>query len=149
MCCVIYLDFPLNNHMAKTDKKRGHNFFIHTHMGNNCTIVSWLGFIQIWSQPYEQESTNYSDHFVDWKSRYITMESDLMLFANLFELTWMICVGGSCPRPYASAASLPWDLTYMQVRLLQIWTNRIFNSIQSLFFIGSLIQDKACFLLVV
>ena len=61
----------------------------------------------------------------------------------------MICVGGSCPRPYASAASLPWDLTYMQVRLLQIWTNRIFNSIQSLFFIGSLIQDKACFLLVV
>ena len=45
--------------------------------------------------------------------------------------------------------SLLWDLTYKQVRLSQIWTNRIFNSVQSLFFTGSLIQDKACFLLVV
>ena len=90
--------------MAKTEKKRGHNVFIHTCMGNNCAIVSWLGFIQIWSRAYDQESTNYSDHFVEWKSSYITMDSDLVLFANLFELTWMICVGGSCPRNFASDA---------------------------------------------
>ena len=28
-CFVIYLDFPLNNHVAKTNKQRWHNFFIH------------------------------------------------------------------------------------------------------------------------
>ena len=27
---VIYLDFPLNNHMAKTYKQRRHKFFIHS-----------------------------------------------------------------------------------------------------------------------
>ena len=29
--------------MAKTNKQRWYNFFIHMHVDNNCSIVSWLG----------------------------------------------------------------------------------------------------------
>ena len=29
--------------MTKTNKQRRHNFFIHMHVGNNCSIVSWSG----------------------------------------------------------------------------------------------------------
>ena len=34
----INLDFPLNNHTAKTNKQR-------QRAGNNCAIVSWSGYI--------------------------------------------------------------------------------------------------------
>ena len=62
----IYLDFPLNNHIAKTSKQR-------RRAGNNCAIVSRSGYIWIWSRARDQESTNHSAHFVEWKSSYITM----------------------------------------------------------------------------
>ena len=39
-CFVIYLDFPLNNHIAKTNKER-------RHAGNNCAIVFWSGYIRV------------------------------------------------------------------------------------------------------
>ena len=67
----INLDFPLNNHTAKTNKQRWH-------AGNNSAIVSWSGYIWIWSGVREQESTNHSAHFVEWKSSYITM-TDIQL----------------------------------------------------------------------
>ena len=41
MCFAIYLDFPLNNHMAKT-------CCCIRHAGNNCAIVSWSGYICIY-----------------------------------------------------------------------------------------------------
>ena len=106
----IYYRLYLKQSFGKNrEKKRAKLLYSHMHgqQLRNCILV---GIHSNLITAYDQESTNYSDHFVDWKSRYITMESDLVLFANLFELTWMICVGGSCPRPYASAASLPWDL---------------------------------------
>ena len=37
-CFVIYLDFPLNNHIAKTNKQI-------RRAGNNCSIVSRSGYI--------------------------------------------------------------------------------------------------------
>ena len=36
-CFVIYLDFPLNNHIAKTNKER-------RCAGNNCATVSRSGY---------------------------------------------------------------------------------------------------------
>ena len=41
--------------------------------GNNCAIVSRSGYIWIWSGAHDQESTNHSGHFVEGKSRYITI----------------------------------------------------------------------------
>ena len=41
-------------------------------MGNNCAIVSQSGYIWIWSGARDQESTNNSAHFVEWKSSCIT-----------------------------------------------------------------------------
>ena len=41
MCFAIYLDFPLNNHMAKT-------CCCIRHAGNNCAIVLWSGYICIY-----------------------------------------------------------------------------------------------------
>ena len=35
-------------------------------------IVSRSGYIWIWSRARDQESTNHSAHFVEWKSSYIT-----------------------------------------------------------------------------
>ena len=29
--------------MAKTNRQRWHNFFIHMCVGNNCSVVSWSG----------------------------------------------------------------------------------------------------------
>ena len=40
---------------------------------NNCSIVSWSGYIWIWSGARDQESTNHNARFAEWKSRYITM----------------------------------------------------------------------------
>ena len=82
----INLDFPLNNHTAKTNKQRWH-------AGNNCTIVSWSGYIWIWSGAQDQESTNHSAHFVEWKSSYITMtDIQLVLMMTDIQLThdWLI-----------------------------------------------------------
>ena len=63
-CFVIYLDFPLNNHIEKNKQRR--------RAGNNCSIVSRSGYIWILSGARDQESTNHSVHFVEWKSSYIT-----------------------------------------------------------------------------
>ena len=63
-CFVIYLDFPLNNHVVNTNKQR-------RRAGNNCTIVSRSGYIWIWSGACDQESSNHSACFVEWKSSYI------------------------------------------------------------------------------
>ena len=41
--------------------------------GNNCSIVSRSGYIWIFSKAHDQESTNHSAHFVEWKSSYITI----------------------------------------------------------------------------
>ena len=41
--------------------------------GNNCAIVSQSGYIWIWSEARDQESTNHSAHFVEWKSSSITI----------------------------------------------------------------------------
>ena len=35
--------------------------------GNNCAIVSQYGYICIWSEAQDQESTNHSAQFVKWK----------------------------------------------------------------------------------
>ena len=43
------------------------------HAGNNYAIVSQSGYIWIWSGAYDQESTNHSACFDEWKSRSITM----------------------------------------------------------------------------
>ena len=40
--------------------------------GNNCSIVSRSGYIWIFSKAHDQESTNHSAHFAEWKSSYIT-----------------------------------------------------------------------------
>ena len=40
--------------------------------GNNCAIVSWSGYIWIWSWARDQESTNHNALFAEWKSRSIT-----------------------------------------------------------------------------
>ena len=40
--------------------------------GNDCAIVFRSGYIRIWSGARDQESTNHSSRFVEWKSRYIT-----------------------------------------------------------------------------
>ena len=61
----INLDFLLYNHSAKTNKQR-------QRVGNNCAIVSWSGYIWIWSGAHDQESTNHGAHLVERKSRYIT-----------------------------------------------------------------------------
>ena len=37
------------------------------HAGNNCAIVSRYGYICIWSEAQDQESTNHSAQFVKWK----------------------------------------------------------------------------------
>ena len=60
------LDLPLNNHVAKANKQR-------RRAGNNCTIVSQTGYIWIWSGACDQESTNHSGHFAEWKSSYVTI----------------------------------------------------------------------------
>ena len=60
-CFVMYLDFLLNNRIAKTNKQR-------RRAGNNCAIVSQSGYIWIWWGARYQESTNHSAHFVEWKS---------------------------------------------------------------------------------
>ena len=66
-------------HIAKTNKQRWR-------LGNNCAIVSRSGYIWIWSGARDQESTNHSAHFVEWKSSYITMGiailADVMYLAN-------------------------------------------------------------------
>ena len=72
MCFAIYLDFPLNNYMAKT-------CCCIRHAGNNCAIVSWSGYICIWSGACDQESTNHSAHFVGWRFRCITKPDVIML----------------------------------------------------------------------
>ena len=36
-------------------------------------IVSRSGYIWIWSGARDQETTNHSAHFVEWKSGYITI----------------------------------------------------------------------------
>ena len=41
--------------------------------GNNHGIVSRSGYIWIWSEPRDQESTNHSPLFGECKSRYMTM----------------------------------------------------------------------------
>ena len=41
--------------------------------GNNCSIVSRSGYIWVWSEARDQESTNHGAHFVEWKSSYITI----------------------------------------------------------------------------
>ena len=43
--------------------------------GNNCAIVSRSGYIWIWSGARDQESTNHSAQFVEWKSSYITINN--------------------------------------------------------------------------
>ena len=59
-CFVIDLDFSFNN----SDKTTG--------VGNNCGIVSQLGYIWIWSGAHDQESTNHRACFVEWKDGCIT-----------------------------------------------------------------------------
>ena len=61
-CFVIYLDF----HIAKPNKQGQRR-------GNNYAIVSRSGYIWIWSEARDQESTNYNAYFVEWKSSYITI----------------------------------------------------------------------------
>ena len=63
-CFVIYLDF----HITKTNKQR-------RRAGNNCAIVSRSGYIWIWSGARDQESTNHSAQFVEWKSSYRTINN--------------------------------------------------------------------------
>ena len=65
-CFIVYLNFPLNNQMAKT-------CCCIRRAGNNCAIVSRAGYIWIWSRARDQESTNHGARFVEWKSRHITL----------------------------------------------------------------------------
>ena len=68
-CFIMYLDFPFNNH-GKNKKK----CFCIRRAGNNCAIVSRSGYIWIRSVARDQESTNHSACFVEWKSRNITIQ---------------------------------------------------------------------------
>ena len=56
-CFIVYLNFPLNNQMAKT-------CCCIRRAGNNCAIVSRSGYIWIWSRARDQESTNHGARFV-------------------------------------------------------------------------------------
>ena len=60
-CFVIYLDF----HIAKPNKQGQRR-------GNNYAIVSRSGYIWIWSEARDQESSNHSAHLTAWMSSYIT-----------------------------------------------------------------------------
>lgn len=149
MWCVIYLDFPLTIIWQKQTKKEGiTSLFTYT----------WVTTVQL----YPGRDTFEFDHGHMTKNRPITVI--ILLSESLGIQQWRVtwCCLQTCLSWHewsvlvahvlgillVMLTSLPWDLTYKQVRLSQIWTNRIFNSIQSLFFTGSLIQDKACFLLV-
>ena len=59
---LLCLDF----HTAKTKKQR-------RRAGNNCAIVSRSEYIWIWSGTRDQESTNHSAPFFEWKSSCITI----------------------------------------------------------------------------
>ena len=63
---VIYLDFLLNNHMAKTCN-------CIWRAGDNYASVSLSGYTWIVPGASDQESTNHSACFVLWKSRYTTI----------------------------------------------------------------------------
>ena len=46
--------------------------------GSNCAFVSRSGYIWIWSEVRDQESTNHNARFTEWKSRYTTIELTLI-----------------------------------------------------------------------
>ena len=91
-CFFLYLDCPLNNHIAKT-------CCCIQHTGYSYAIVSQLGYILIWSGVCDQESTNHSACFVEWKSRYITISNEWIstwwiaryIFSNTYLLDNFIC----------------------------------------------------------
>ena len=106
---AIHLDFLLNNHIAKTNKQR-------RHAGNNCTTVSRLGYIWIWSGTRDQKSTNHSAHCVKFKSSYTTN--------NIANLTiwpeFQSCVNAACSR--ISLCFLPnyreaWNRDYCKMQI--------------------------------
>ena len=73
---LYYLDF----HIAGTNKQR-------RRASNDCAIVSWSGYIWVWSGARDQESTNHRAHFVEWKSSYMTTRLiflDIAADDNLF-----------------------------------------------------------------
>ena len=64
-----------------------------TACGNNCAIVSRSGYIWVWSEARDQESTNHGAHFVEWKSDYITIfvvlfVSFILLIGEMFLFGW-------------------------------------------------------------
>ena len=63
------------------DESYGKNKQTKCHAGNNCAIVSQLGYIWIWSGARDQQSTNQCAHFVVWKSSDITI-------VNIFHTLW-------------------------------------------------------------
>ena len=86
MFCSI---FNLDCHRAKTNKQR-------RRAGNNCAIVSRSGYIWIWSGARDQESTNHSAHFVEWKSSYITMIYIWLRLLNRYFVSFSERDGGNC-----------------------------------------------------
>ena len=70
-CFVIYLDLPLNNHVL-----------LYSACSNNSAIISQSGYILIWSEARDKESTNQSARFLEWKSKYLTTKRNP--YTNMF-----------------------------------------------------------------
>ena len=73
---------PLNNHIAKTNTQR--------RRADNCAIVSRSGYNWIWSGECDQESTNHSAYFVEWKSSYITICFIWLCSINQEKICWFL-----------------------------------------------------------
>ena len=93
-CFAIYLDFPLNSHIAKT-------CCCIRCAGNNCAIVFLSVYIWNWSGAHNRESTNHSARFVKWESWYITKSFNhgyvMVSLVNrpsltLLGLQWVLCL---------------------------------------------------------
>ena len=62
------------------------------HVGNNCAIVSWSGYIWIWSGACNQESINHSACCIEWKSKSVTMFIVVSQFLLTYERSRIQCL---------------------------------------------------------
>ena len=79
--------------------------------GNNCAIVSRSGYIWVWSEARDQESTNHSTHFVEWKSSYITM----FVVSPVFEV---------CVRFWCTLMQVSWKSLQFWNHIISRWGRR-------------------------
>ena len=87
----MYLDLPLNNHVWQKQ-----TCFCIPSAGYNGAIMSWSEYIWIWSGARDQESTNHSARFVEWKSMYLT---NAVIHISVWTLPFLVFSSSSQQSP--------------------------------------------------